>query len=340
MENEKISIILPVYNGENLIEKCINSILEQTYQNWELIIINDASTDNTINVIDTLCKDDSRIKLINNEENYGVSRSRNLGIEEAIGEYITFIDADDFYEKNALDKMHTIIIEQKCDAVRFSYNSCSSNIEKRLYTDKYNNKLYTKENISEFTKDILKNDLQAYLWLIMLKSEIAKQIKFNENLGMMEDTVWYIEILDKLNTLYFTNEILYNYTDNENSASHSLNKSKRNIQNVLLINKFYTDFFINKEEEYKTIYSTGLLGVILENIYKFSLSKEILSEKKIYLKNLKSNKDYVDIIENANLNQIRADRKILIYFIDKKLFTISIIYCKLKEILKKIKNRL
>lgn len=339
MENKKISIILPVYNGEDIIEKCIKSILNQTYENFELIIINDASSDNTTNIINEISKKDSRIKIIHNKKNSGVSKSRNLGIEEATGEYITFIDSDDFYEKNALEIMHKLITEHDVDALRFAYNICSNNTEKRLYSEKYTNKLYNKNNISEFIKDILSNDLQGYLWLIILKSQYAKEVKFNESLGMMEDTVWYIEILNKIDTIYFTNEVLYNYTNNIDSASHSLEKSKRNIENVLLINKIYNDFY--KNEQYKTIYSTGLIGVLLENVYKFALSKESSQEKKIYLKTLKDNADYIDILKNANLKEIRADRRILVYLINNKLTFFLILYCKLKENFKRIlKNRL
>ena len=100
-KNILISIVVPTYNNEKFLDKCVESILSQTYHEFELLIINDGSTDNTINVLQPYLKKDKRIKL-HNTKNKGVSSARNLGISKAKGEYICFIDSDDWVEKDYL----------------------------------------------------------------------------------------------------------------------------------------------------------------------------------------------------------------------------------------------
>ena len=103
--NNLYSLIIPVYNGEKYIQTCINSILIQTYNNFEVIIIDDGSTDRTRIICEELTKNNSKIKYIY-QENGGVSKARNRGIEESKGDYITFIDIDDYIESNTLELIY------------------------------------------------------------------------------------------------------------------------------------------------------------------------------------------------------------------------------------------
>ena len=102
--NDLISVIVPAYNAEAFIERCLNSLLRQTYENLEIICINDASTDNTAQTVKKI--NDPRIRLINNEQNLGISLTRNRGMEIARGKYIGFIDSDDFVDPDFYEKLH------------------------------------------------------------------------------------------------------------------------------------------------------------------------------------------------------------------------------------------
>ena len=104
----KISIIIPVYNAGNYIKKCIDSILSQTYENFEVIVINDGSSDNSWELLNKYYSDNKKIKLFN-QENKGVSMTRNFGIDNANGDWITFVDADDWIENNTLERIVNII---------------------------------------------------------------------------------------------------------------------------------------------------------------------------------------------------------------------------------------
>lgn len=116
MEKDLISIIVPIYNEEKYIKKCVSTIISQEYSNWELLLINDGSTDGTYSIIETLSKIDPRIKVIN-QENCGAIKTRIKGILLAKGEYITFVDADDFLNENYLIDLISGTKNNKVDLV-------------------------------------------------------------------------------------------------------------------------------------------------------------------------------------------------------------------------------
>lgn len=332
---KKISIILPVYNSEKTLDRCIYSIISQSYKNFELIIINDASTDKSEEIIKKYLEKDSRIIFINSEINQGVSKSRNLGIEKAEGELLTFIDSDDFYEEDALKIMHDLILENNVDAVRYSFYRIEEYKKSReIYDKTYEDKIIEKCNLDVFENDLLNNNLQAYLWLLIIKTEKAKQVIFDENLAMMEDTLWYFNFIRKINNIYFSNKILYNYVVNINSASNSRDKAMNNIQNMLYLQKKYETLF---EEKQKQAY-TSLLGVIIENIFKIENSQINDKEKKNFYEKIIMDSSYNKIINNVNYKLIRKDRKIIIKLLNKNKFKILTYYCRLKNYGKKIIN--
>ena len=146
---EKISIIIPVYNGEEFLKRCLDSIIVQTYQNWELIIVNDGSTDKTKDIIEEYIEKDKRIVVIN-KDNSGVSDSRNIGIDYSTGDYITFVDADDFLEKNMLLSIIELLNKEKYDVIRYNYfKNYSNNKEiKNIYDKNITNRVLEKNEIS------------------------------------------------------------------------------------------------------------------------------------------------------------------------------------------------
>ena len=116
MEKVKISIIVPIYNAEQFLEKCLNSLINQTYQNLEIVCINDGSKDKSLSILKEYQKKDKRIIIID-QANQGVSEARNKGIKMATGEYICFCDADDSYKDNFIEVMYSTILKYKVDVV-------------------------------------------------------------------------------------------------------------------------------------------------------------------------------------------------------------------------------
>ncbi len=118
----KVSVITPSYNSEQFINQTITSVLNQTYKDWELIVIDDASSDNTIEIVNKFIKEHSNIRLIQNKKNSGAAISRNKGIEAAKGDFIAFLDADDLWKPQKLEKQIAFINEHQCDVCFSSYD--------------------------------------------------------------------------------------------------------------------------------------------------------------------------------------------------------------------------
>ena len=120
MENELISIKVPIYNVENYLRQCLDSIVSQTYQNFECLLINDGSSDNSADICREYIEKDSRFRYFE-KENVGVSSARNLGIERSKGQYITFIDSDDWVDSEYLEVLYRALIEEKADIAITTY---------------------------------------------------------------------------------------------------------------------------------------------------------------------------------------------------------------------------
>ena len=138
---QKISVIIPAYNSSKSINKCIDSIITQTYNNLEIIVLNDGSKDNTLDIIKNYEKTDKRIKIID-KENTGVANTRNKGINVSSGEYLMFIDSDDYIDKDYIENMYKEMIENNSDIVVSGMTSCKENgqiIKKISYKNKSEN---------------------------------------------------------------------------------------------------------------------------------------------------------------------------------------------------------
>ena len=342
----KVSIIVPVYNGQEYIEQCISSIINQTYNNLEIIVINDGSTDNTINILKNFEKKDSRIRIID-KENTGVSDSRNIGIIESTGKYINFVDSDDWIELDMIEKLVNKIQEKDVDAVRCNYyRQYDRNIKETKYVSNLyglENKHIKKEQMKEKVLDkILDGRLPAYLCLLLVKADIAKKTKpFNRNLAMMEDKVYFIELLLNMNSIYIYELPLYNYYYNKKSASQLEKNYIRNYENVLLVNEIINSILeenkINTIER-KALYNTAHLKDI-ENtcyrLYKVNKEKKQLKESLI---NIIENQNVKEIIFNSDFSSASLQIKIALNLIKARKVKALIKYYKLRSILARIKT--
>ncbi len=222
--NELISIIIPVYNSEEYLPKCIESVLNQTYSNLEIIIINDGSTDDSGKICDDYALKDNRITVIH-KENGGVSSARNKGIEKATGKYIGFIDADDYIEIDMFEKLYENIKHDDYDISICNYNII-------LGTNKIPNNI-SKEckkifNNKEYLSGLFDKNLYCgYLVNKLIKTECIKNVRFDENVSVLEDLLFLTEIHENISKVYFDKDVfLYNYVQRENSATNNFNKKK------------------------------------------------------------------------------------------------------------------
>ena len=230
MHNTKISVIVPVYNVERYIHECIDSILNQTFKEFELILIDNGSIDNSGKICDDYGKRDNRIKVIHTE-NVGVSVARNIGLKAAIGEYIMFIDSDDYIEKCTLMNSYSIAQMYNADIVMFALKLIyehSNNKDEVVSYNKYDDiEIYSNK---EVIKKYLTHEIRGYVWNRLVKREILirNNIVFPIGVGYGEDIFVTLETISAAQKVVLMNEAMYNYRQRKDSMSKII--SEKNIK--------------------------------------------------------------------------------------------------------------
>lgn len=191
-----VSVVMPIYNAERYLIKAIESVLKQTYQNWELLLINDCSSDQSLKIIRNYEKIDERIKCINNTENKGAALSRNIALKQSVGEYIAFLDSDDVWFEEKIEKQLEFMIKNDILMCHGDYNFIDEKdfILKTIITDKEIN----------YKKLLRENQIKTSF--LVIKKEICQKIKF-PNIKH-EDFAFFLELLKKNNISSIKNDCL------------------------------------------------------------------------------------------------------------------------------------
>lgn len=224
-----ISIIIPVYNGEKYLEDCLNSIKNQTFENLEVIIIDDGSSDGSINIARNFVENDGRFIIIETE-NRGVSRARNLGLEIAKGEYIGFVDCDDIIEPRMYEKLYSIL-EEICDNNVIACCSFNNQINNLNIISRDNNKIEIWNNEKSISELFVNKLVQGFVWNKLYPKKILKdKIYFDYKIFSHEDLLFNFKVLENNSVkIAFTNEELYHYRINESGCMFSSRFSKKRL---------------------------------------------------------------------------------------------------------------
>lgn len=247
----RFSIIIPCYNIEKYISKTLESVLKQTFQNFEIVLIDDGSKDNTGKILDDYSKKDKRIKVIH-KINEGVSQARNVGIENAVGEYVYFLDGDDLIENNLLEKANEVFKNNKVEIFSFGFNMIYENgeIKRKYSSEKYNSQIIkSKEFLSLFFNKIIGQNMCSF---IVKREVIQDKIFFTKGLERGEDLEFQIKMLLGNNFVYYDKTPFFKYVSRDGSVVQS--KVKLNIFNFLEVlenfRKEIEDKKLKKDLEY------------------------------------------------------------------------------------------
>lgn len=216
----KLSIIVPVYNAEKYLEKCVESLKNQTLSDLQIILVDDGSKDASGRICDDFATKDKRIQVIH-KENGGVSSARNAGLDGAQGEYICFVDADDWLEAEAMDVLYRSAKENNADSLIYDpyiHNECGD-VNGVDTLDFFDNSVLLKR------KDITPDELRfmaGTVWRCLYRQSILKKngIKFNEALPLSEDRIFNLEVFGCSEQIYYLKKPLYHYLNNSGSAVH------------------------------------------------------------------------------------------------------------------------
>ena len=236
MGNELVSIIVPVYNTEKYIRQCLDSILNQTYQNFECLLINDGSSDNSADICREYVAKDTRFRYFE-KENGGVSSARNLGIECSGGAYITFIDSDDWVDSDYLEVLYSALIEEQADIAVSTYKKF--NISDNCwyfhsFQVKYDRKVFTNIELIDELVDLDSFDF-SYRFVSgkLVNKTSLKKIRFNELTTLGEDMEFWFKLYLISARIVYVNRDSYIYRVSDCSRHVSLEKFRSDLQQYL-----------------------------------------------------------------------------------------------------------
>ena len=280
--SSKISIIVPIYNSEDYIEQCIESIVNQTYKNIEPILVNDGSTDESLAICKKWEDKDSRIVVID-KPNGGVATARNVGLKKATGELVGFVDHDDWIEPSMYETMVRDMEEQDADIVMCSSSGVYENGTKTSSYDDYSSFSIDK---NELIKRMLNYEkiFCSSVWSKLYKREAIGDVVFNEDIVLGDDYYFNGMIYPKIKKFYYDDKALYNYRIREGTISrgkvneHFFDKYK--VADILL--EHYVKNNYASEEDFAN-YRFSIAYEILYRLYEYDGSREQKKEwKKIF----------------------------------------------------------
>lgn len=321
----KVSVIVPVYNVEKFIDKCLNSIVNQTLKEIEIIVVNDGSPDNSQKIIDKYVKKYPEKVQSFIKENGGQGSARNLGIEKAKGEYISFVDSDDFVEKDMYKKLYNKAKENNYDIVVCGNYNVSEDYQNKnidAFINNYNTDL---ENIF-FGKMAVWNKIYKRDILIKNKLEFKEKVWY-------EDLAFTLKAIMNSNTFAFIDEPLYDYLIREGSTMNNSNV-KRNLEILEAFDDILSYIKHNKKEEYfdkveflaiDHIYISAIVRILKANADN-KIKKETVNELICYM-----NKNFPNYKNNKYINTLSRNRKIIYKLINLKMYNLVNLIFKIKK---------
>lgn len=307
MTKELISIIVPVYNVEKYLKKCVDSIVNQTYKNLEIILVDDGATDNSGKICDELVELDNRIKVYH-KKNGGLSDARNYGVERATGDYIGFVDSDDYIDAEMYEKLYEAIKKENVDVAE-----CNLKIvypeKTELFTDEKYYQIYNKQ---EYLEEYLKIEkIFGSACVRLTKADIAKKLKFPVG-KLYEDTYYAYDLIGIVDKYVIMDNPYYNYLMRENSITNA-KFNPRIFDLIEIVERFHTNVYKNypslkEAADCRKMYAyfSVLNSILLEEDFKNnSFYKQIID----YFK-----EEYTKLLRNKYITRNRKLSILLIKF--------------------------
>lgn len=334
MENDLVSIIIPVYNVEKYLKACIESAINQDYENLEVILINDGSTDNSKKICEEYASKNTRIKFIN-QENLGVSVARNKGIDASSGKWIMFVDGDDYMEKSMVSVLVNQIRECNADIVItppiLEYDSRKINgviFEKdEIFEGENKDKLLLNIICRQYGNNNSSDIGAGGPWGKIYKKDFIKnnELEFKIGLKRMQDVIFNLNAMNAASKIYYKEKYLYHYRINGSSVCLKYNPE---IFNTFfdVFNEFEKFIVENKKEDsykqalyYKKIlmFIEGCRISVMHKDNKMTIFNKVKELKSIY-----NNEHMKEAFENVNLNILNFKMKLFVMMAKLNLFII------------------
>ncbi len=331
MVPHKISVIVPIYKVEKFINRCIDSIINQTYKNLEIILVNDGSPDRCGEIAENYAKFDSRIKVIH-KSNGGLSDARNVGIQNITGDYTLFVDSDDWLENHMVEEMVQNSIQFQADIVQTAFYYAYENY--LLFDNRYYEKgdaPVILDNKALMNELVINEKVKNFAWGKLFKTEIIQDIPFKKGV-LFEDVFWAHQVMQRVSTYVILHQPLYFYFQRSDSivsnyTPRNLDIIKGLIERQSFIEEFYQDL---SNESYKVLTKTILIHY---NLLVLNRNKDhdgkYRKDLQGYLKN-----NYLKIKKAVKYDK-ELNKQLQLFYIHPY---VNVAYLLFKKLLRKVKS--
>ncbi|WP_309088667.1 glycosyltransferase [Domibacillus sp.] len=268
---EKISIIVPVYNVEDYIERCLNTICGQSYKNLEIILVDDGSSDNSMKICEEFSKKDNRIRVIH-QSNQGVSAARNKGIGAATGDYIAFVDSDDYIHPEMYERLYMLLKKEDADMSACFIRGCWDSNYAEPLRDNIKIRVYDKVGAIKtvFDPEYEINGVGVVVTNKLYKKNLFDNLLFSTQVRRGEDEQIICYLMKRVNKFVITDERLYYYFNRQESLVHKKSNEAQNIREHLdLLNMYDERMVLFREKEFNDIYNTCFFNMMNLTITSF-----------------------------------------------------------------------
>lgn len=340
MRKGVVSVVLPIYNVEKYLNRCIKSVINQNYKNLEIILVDDGSPDNCPTLCDEWAKKDNRIKVVH-KKNAGLGYARNTGIENATGEYICFFDSDDYIVLDAIEKAYNLAIQEKSDMVVFGFCNVKANgetgkaviphTEKTTFSGKEVQDVFLADLIGPDVKNGKQTNLWMSAWACLYSLEMIEKASWrfvSEREIISEDIYSLLGLYKYVNRVSVLPESLYFYCENAGSLTHTYKQDRYN-----KIKNFYKACYQlatknNYSDNVKDRLSYPYLSNTIVAMKMIVGSDQVKTLKHEQLKQIINDDTLENVLSKANIRKEKKTRKLLLVAIKKKQY--SFIYWLIK----------
>lgn len=320
----KFSVIIPAYNAEKNLVNCIESVLKQTYTDFEVIIINDGSIDATPTISDNFSQKDSRVRTLH-QVNQGVASARRNGIDEAKGNVCIFLDSDDFWEENLLMSINKYIDTH--DIVMF--NSKLTNNEGIVITTREpifpDKSVFYANKFEEISHKLASGTTLNNLWSLAFRKNIYKKVPYPDfhEIRHGEDLLEVLTLLSNADSLIYINEYLYNYRDTEGSITNTFDINT--YRDINLVRTEVLNFIVNQDDnttELIRIFYKKYLEVMINYVQDLFGTNEGKKVKKEIIQKIKKFELFINAIDNVGYNLTYFRQKLWLFLLNHKNITL------------------
>lgn len=335
----RFSIVVPVYQAQDYLEECICSVLRQDYQSYELILVDDGSTDGSLEICNQYAKKYSQIKVIH-KDNEGPLLTRCRGFLEARGEYILNLDADDFFEKNALSVIDSALLREDIDILIFNYRKINMLESKLKQKSNLPDQIFTPKEKPELLKLLWGQNAFNLVWnKVFRATDVRKLLPFPKEVEKVqsgEDVIVAVSLLLKAGKIKTIHNCVYNYRMAENSITHKFNLKKGEdflLSRNYMMNKFkMMEMYTNEVmvEFYTSVYQT--IGFLICDCARSDISKE---DKIKFFQYINKQSLYKESLYYINKIKINKRKRFMMYLFENRKYRILILIEQFQMFLKK-----